>query len=185
MTIRASLMILVLLASASAFAGEPEMPVPVDVQIALFANVLKLDRNFDFSNGATLAIVYQRDYQASVIAKDHVIAAVQRLKLPIGCVILEVGNQELLRRAMTDVSADAIYVTPLRAVDVAAIAVIARARDIRTFTGVPSYVETGLAVGIGLRNNRPVILVNLAAARAEGSDFSSQLLSLARIVGPL
>ena len=50
---------------------------------------------------------------------------------------------------------------------------------------MPEYVEEGIAVGIGLRNMRPLILINLEAARAEGAAFSSQLLSLARIVGPL
>jgi hypothetical protein len=186
MTVRSALMIALLLAGTlAAAAGEPEMTVPVNVQLALFANVLKLDRNFDFSQGATIAIVFQQDYRASVLARDDVIAVVQHLKLSIRCVVVEVGTQELLRQAITDVSADAVYVTPLRAVDVAEIARIARSRDLRTFTGVPSYVDTGLAVGIALRNKRPVILINLTAARAEGSDFSSQLLSLARIVGPL
>lgn len=78
-----------------------------------------------------------------------------------------------------------VYVTPLRSVDVAEIARISRSRGLRTVTGVPEYVEEGIAVGIGERKARPLIIINLRGARAEGSDFSSQLLNLARIVGPL
>ena len=52
-------------------------------------------------------------------------------------------------------------------------------------TGVPEYVDQGVAVGVGIRKDRPLIIVNLEQARAEGSVFSSQLLALARIVGPL
>ena len=50
---------------------------------------------------------------------------------------------------------------------------------------MPEYVEAGVSVGIGIRRDRPLIIVNLAQARAEGTAFSSQLLALARIVGPV
>ena len=69
--------------------------------------------------------------------------------------------------------------------NVAEIATITRRRGIRSITGVPEYVEPGIAVGIGLRNNRPLIIINFLGAQAEGASFSSKLLSLARIVGPL
>ena len=62
---------------------------------------------------------------------------------------------------------------------------IGRFRRFRTITGVPEYVDQGLAVGIGIRRDRPLIIVNLEQARAEGAAFSSQLLALARIVGPV
>jgi hypothetical protein len=51
-----------------------------------------------------------------------------------------------------------------------------------TLTGVAEYVRAGIAVGIGVRDDRPEILVNLAAARAAGADFSAQLLLLARVI---
>jgi hypothetical protein len=33
-----------------------------------------------------------------------------------------------------------------------------------------------------VRGQKPLILVNLTAARAEGADISSQLLSIARVI---
>jgi hypothetical protein len=51
-----------------------------------------------------------------------------------------------------------------------------------TFTGVPLYVEQGVALSIGIVRERPQIIVNLAATRAEGSDFTSQLLRLCKVI---
>lgn len=48
--------------------------------------------------------------------------------------------------------------------------------------GVPLYVEAGLSVAIDVRNDRPLIVINVAASRAEGSSFPAQLLQLARLV---
>ena len=39
-----------------------------------------------------------------------------------------------------------------------------------------------VAVGITLQQSRPSLIINLPAARAEGSDFSSQLLKLAKVI---
>jgi hypothetical protein len=162
------------------------MPVSTDVQVALFRNIWKLDRNFDCSKGIKLAIVYQESYFDSVTAKDEFTAAVGRLGMHISIVLIEAHSQQSLRdglRAMEQL--DIVYVAPLRAVDVSEIGRIGRYYRFRTITGVPEYVDAGLAVGIGVRRDRPQIIVNLDQARAEGSVFSSQLLALARIVGPV
>jgi len=161
------------------------MPVPADVQAALFRNIWKLDRNFDSTTGIKLAIVYQQSYFDSVTAKDEFLAAIGRQGLHITVVLVEAGTQQLLSNGLRGADVDVVYITPLRALDVSEIGRISRFRRIRTITGVPEYVEAGLAVGIGLRRDRPLIIVNLEQARAEGSAFSSQLLALARIVGPV
>jgi ABC-type uncharacterized transport system substrate-binding protein len=184
MVFRRALMVALLLAASSLIGAEPEMVLPVGMQMALVANVLKLDYNFDVSRLITIGIVYQQDYRDSVLAKDDVTAAASRLDLTVRCIEIEAGTQEALRHGVMTAAVDVIYVTPLRAVDVAEIAAIARTRSLRTFTGVPSYVEAGLGVGFGMRKNRPLLVINLAGTRAEGAAFSSQLLSLARIVGP-
>jgi hypothetical protein len=179
--LRISVLATVLLAgSASA-----SMVVPVDVQMDLFANIAKLDRNADPAKGVTLAIVYQRGYPESVSTKESVLAAVRKQNPRMVCVLLEADNPEILRRMLANTEANVLYIAPLRAVEVSEIAQISRSRGIRTITGVPEYVKAGIAVGIGLQKQRPLIIINLEAARAEGAAFSSQLLSLARIVGPL
>jgi hypothetical protein len=161
------------------------MPVPADVQIALFQNIWKLDRNFDCRRGITLAIVYQESYFDSVTAKDDLLAAIARQQLHIATILIAAGTQEELVNRLREIVADVVYIAPLRAIDIAEIGRISRSHRFRTITGVPEYVEQGLAVGIGMRRDRPLIMVNLEQARAEGAALSSQLLALARIVGPL
>jgi hypothetical protein len=179
------LMELVLVAVFFAMTGPASAAVPLDVQLALFTKIWRLDRNFDSSGVVTMVIIYQAGYRESLLVKDDVVATVERLKLPIRCIPLEAGTTDLLRKGLSEVRGAVIYVTPLRSVDVAEIARVSRVQRLRTVTGVPEYVEMGIAVGIGERKNLPLIIINLQGARAEGSDFSSQLLNLARIVGPL
>jgi hypothetical protein len=174
-----------LLACFPATIAWASMLVPVDVQTELFVNIGKHDRNFDPSRPMILGIVYQDELPESVAVKNEVIASVKMRNLQITCVPLEARSMQLVRKRLMETEANVVYIAPLRAIDIGEIARIARERGIRTATGVPEYVDQGIAVGIGLRNKRPLIIVNLAATRAEGSAFSSQLLSLARIVGPL
>jgi hypothetical protein len=161
------------------------MPVPADVQASLFHNIWKLDRNFDCTKGVRLAIVYERSDFDSIAAKDDFVASIGHLGPHTHLVLIEVEDQQSLIDTLTNADLDMIYVAPLRSIDIAAIGRISRARHIRTITGVPEYVEQGISVGLGLRRDRPLIIVNLEQARAEGAAFSSQLLSLARIVGPV
>jgi hypothetical protein len=185
-TRRSRILMLVLLSAIFIAAAESASAVvPVEVQLALFTKIWRLDRNFDSAGVVTVVIVYQAGYRDSRLVKDDFVATVERLKLPIRCIPLEAGNAELLRKGLSEIRDAVVYVTPLRAVDVAEIAQISRGRGLRTMTGVPEYVDEGIAVGIGERKNLPLIIINLQGARAEGSDFSSQLLGLARIVGPL
>ncbi|MCK4591646.1 MAG: YfiR family protein, partial [Candidatus Latescibacteria bacterium] len=77
---------------------------------------------------------------------------------------------------------DILYVAPLRALGVKTITGVSRAKRILTLTGVPDYVESGLAVGIGIKGEKPRVIINSPAAKAEGADFSSQLLKLAKVI---
>lgn len=181
-TLRTALVLFTATMAATGFASG--MPVvPAGVQLAVFQNVWRLDRNFH--PPVKLAILYQENHHASVTVKNDVLAAVANARLPIRCIVLEAGTPERLTKVMTETDANVIYVTPLRAVDIGSIAAVSRKRDIRTVTGVPEYVDAGISVGIGMRRNRPMIIVNLSAARAEGADYTAQLLGLARIVGPI
>jgi hypothetical protein len=87
-----------------------------------------------------------------------------------------------LSAAAVAAGCDILYVPPLRAMRLTVIVSLGRARGILTFTGVPGYVRSGLAVGIGVDDDRPEILVNQAAATEEGTVFSAQLLRLATVL---
>ena len=75
------------------------------------------------------------------------------------------------------------YIMPGAADFLQALIRISQARHITTVTGVPAYVEKGVAVGIGVKKNRkPRILINLPASKSEGSAFDANLLRLATVL---
>ena len=57
-----------------------------------------------------------------------------------------------------------------------------RKSPITTVTGVPDYVRRGVAVGIGMAQNKPKVLINLPSSRSEGSDFDANLLRIATVL---
>ena len=167
------------------------MDAPAEIQIPLLYKILTFDRKLgDRAPGddIVIAIVFQTGYRASVVARDQVEDTVKRLRdstisgHPVHWVAVELNDVESLRLSLIHHRVDVIYVTPLRGVELDPIKVAARAAGVTTFTGVPGYVERGLALGVGIARERPQIIVNLGAARAEGSDFTSQLLRVSRVI---
>jgi hypothetical protein len=59
---------------------------------------------------------------------------------------------------------------------------IGREHSVSTLTDRRENVEKGLAVGVTVTHGRPKLIVNLATARAEGMDLSSEVLRLADVV---
>ncbi len=171
-------------------ASAQDMLVSADMQLSLFVRLLPFDRNFQERVGeeAVIGILYQRTVRASVNAKNSLLAALDEQPIPsIGAtplrvkVIEYVGVQQLPLQLLTE-GVDILYVTPLRSVSLDELETLCEELQIGTLTGVPQYVDDGVAVGIGTRGGRPEIVVNLRAARAQGFDFSSQLLRLARVL---
>jgi hypothetical protein len=168
-----------------------EMDAPLEVQIPLLYKILTFDRRLGErapGDDIVIAILYQTGYRGSVVARDQAVDALKRMGdstisgHAVHWLSVELTGVEALRLSLTRNRADVIYVTPLRGVELDPIKVVARAAGITTFTGVPRYVERGLALGVGIARERPQIIVNLEAARAEGSDFTSQLLRVCKVL---
>lgn len=166
--------------------------MPPTMQASLFAKILTFDRNLKARAGGELKIgvLYQKKVRSSLEAQEEFLRAMcadpgRRIDgLPLNCVAIEWTNARDVEAAVVSKGIRVLYVAPLRAVAIEEIIAISRARKITTLTGVPEFVEKGIALGLALRAERPLILVHLAAARAEGADFNSQLLKLARVVFP-
>lgn len=155
--------------------------VPVEVQLPLFQNIWKLDRNFNPAGSSiVVAVLFQESNVQSMAARAAAFKWVQTTTgvTAVGVVMDRADWTTVLRV----VEADVFYVTRMRGADIEAVAAIARSRGIRTMAGVHDYVWQGLNVGIGVRNDRPLIMINLQAALAEGAAYQAQLLKLAEIV---
>lgn len=163
----------------------------MDVQYPLFLKILTFDRQLDQRAGreVVIGVVYQDRVRASWLAKDEFLgvvanSAIKRIRnTPVRAVPIAVDADEKFEAELIRKGVDVLYVAPLRAHDVRKITRLSQKRQILTLTGVPEYVESGVAIGIGIAGDTPEILVNLECARKEGADLHANLLRLAKLVG--
>lgn len=176
------------LAPAARLAAQ-DVAVPVEVQVPLFIKIFAFDRNLAAQPGPlVLGVLFQGKYRRSVTVAEDVRRAVSDAeRKPAGgtelrIVLIDLDETPDLAETLAKHRVRVLYVSPLRAVDIRTLTAVSRLAGISTVTGVPRYVEAGLAVGLDLKGERPEIVVNLLASRAEGADLDAQLLKLARIV---
>jgi hypothetical protein len=173
---------------APAAAAAEAMPVPVSLQLPLILKILTYDRNLasraqgELRIGIVVAPGETGAARAEIADGFQALAdrTVKGLRLRI--VTLEYGSESQLEGALRSGQVAVLYVAPGNAGHLDAIVRLARAQRIVTTTGVPGYVPLGIAVGIGVQQDRPQILINLAASRSGGSDFDASLLRIVKIV---
>lgn len=164
--------------------------VPLDVQATLFLKILSFDRKVQSQSSQPMRIGVL--YQPRVRTSRDVFEGFQRAVTKSGMktvagrsltlVPIDIDGEADIAGQLGREPLDALYVTPLRAVSITAITDVTRHRGITTLTGVPEYVTAGLAIGLDVRGQKPEIMVNLLAQKAEGADFSAQLLKMARVI---
>ncbi len=170
--------------------GAQDMALPAPLQYQLFLKILKYDRNLTakMQPEFVIGILYQSGFRNSEQAMEAFRKAVQATgqkefpDVSIKPVPIDLDGEPDLEKTLVSGKVGLIYVAPLRGYDLKAITSLSHARKVITLTGVPEYAEKGLAVGVGLKGESPEIIINLPAAREEGSDFSSSLLKLARVI---
>ena len=163
-----------------------EIPVPAQVQLPLLLKVLSYDRNLTqrFGEEIVIGVLFQERYRVSFefeveLMREARSSSVRTVnELPFRLVPLNLNRIADLDAAVSEHEIDVLYVCPVRALDLGALIDLARTRKISTLAALPEYVEKGLAVGIGIRAERPLIFINLSASVAEGAGFSSRLLRL-------
>ncbi len=181
--------LLIIQFAGSAIAAE-EMEVPVDIQIPLFLKILTYDRNLKERVGdeIVLGIVYQEKFRKSLNVKTQLEKYLENSKekqiddVPFRYVLIDLSSLSMFKAILAKEKVDIVYIAPVRAVAVEALAADCRALGITSLTGVPAYCESGIAISISSKGESPKIIINLTGARSEGADFRSQLLKLAKII---
>jgi hypothetical protein len=179
-----------LLLSLALPSAAEEIVVPIETQAAILLKILTFDRNLADHPGDALKIgvLYQPRVRSSravfeafreAIAKNATRSIAGRT---ITVHPIEAENEAEVRRELSNAPVDVLYVTPLRAVPISSVVELTRRRSIVSFTGVRAYVDQGISVGLSARGQKPEIVINIAANRAEGADFGAQLLKMARII---
>jgi hypothetical protein len=171
-------------------ASADSMAVPAGRQITLLLKVLTYDRQLESKAGDSLVIgvVSVPTDAESAKASEQVQKTLYAFrgktvkKLPLDFFVHDYTDPDKLEAWIKRHAIDIVYLAPGNQANVAAIVAVARRLKLTTVTGVPAYVEKGVAVGIGERQSKPQILINLTSARQEGSDFDSSLLRIATVI---
>ena len=167
------------------------MPFPADVQVTLLLKILTYDRSFQYKakSGVTIGVVYVPGDPDSVRAKDAIVKTLALVSdrtiknLPIRHLAIEYRGPAALEQAVRANRVNVFYIAPGNADSLTALMKLSRTYAITTATGVPEYVQRGVAIGIGIRaDKKPEILINLPSSRSEGSEFDASLLRIATVV---
>ncbi|HWO57262.1 MAG TPA: YfiR family protein [bacterium] len=179
-----------LLVLTAQIAQPQDMPLPAEVQLPLLLKILSADRRLQDRAGDELVIgvLYQPRYRASVTAMEAILEQAAKLIVPprpgqtTRLVPVPLNGKPDWDSLLSALDLDVCYLTPFRALGLEQLLRATRARGVVTCTGVLEYIEAGVSIGLDVSGGRPQIVINMAGARAEGIEFSSQLLKLARIV---
>ena len=172
-------------------AGTEPMPFPADVQITLLLKILTYDRFFQAKakSALTIGVVYVATDPESVKAKDDILKTLQLVadrtikNVPIKAMALEYRDPVALAKAVRNGGVNVFYIAPGNADSLKELLRMSHTRGITTATGVPEYVQRGVAIGIGIKaDKKPDILINLPNSRQEGSEFDASLLRIATVV---
>jgi hypothetical protein len=185
---RAAACLLVLAVVLSPPARGDEMPTPVEDQVKLILKVLTYDRQLEAKAAKTkgtltLGIVYSpSDPQSVKVGKevsDVLTGFAGKLVkgLPLSQYLIEYANPQQLDAVLKSRPINVFYVCPgVKGLDY--LLKVSEENQITTTTGVPGLVKLGVAVGVGSSGERPQLLINRAAAKAEGVDFEARFLNL-------
>ena len=103
--------------------------------------------------------------------------------MPIKAVALEYTNPKSLAETVRTQGINVFYIAPGNANTLTELLKMSHTKGITTATGVPEYVQRGVAIGIGKKaDQKPDILINLPSSRQEGSEFDASLLRIANVV---
>uniref|UniRef100_A0A7C4YGR9 YfiR family protein n=1 Tax=candidate division WOR-3 bacterium TaxID=2052148 RepID=A0A7C4YGR9_UNCW3 len=159
--------------------------VPIEVQIPLYFKIFSFDRNLKQRCPDTIkiGILYDPKKNESVKNKDEFIKVFNSLKdktisgIPVQLTPISYGDSELIKQ-----------------VDIAYLSLSLSNKELTELLNllnnwnIPSLglggksAELGVVVSLSVFEGKPQIVINLPAAKRLGIDFSSRLLSLAKVI---
>ncbi len=167
-----------------------QMSVPEELQVSIFLKILTYDRSLEVKAKDTLRIgvLYLLENAQSKKNKD---AIMENLKLnqdktikgvPFNFMEIEFSTEEKLEEVTKEKGINILYVTSDGSDLAKRISPITQAKKILTITGRVDYVNQGISVGLAVKEEKPQVVINLTSAKAEGSDFSANLLRICKVI---
>ncbi len=162
----------------------------MEFQLPILLKILTYDRNFEKKVGDKLVIgiVYDSKDDDSKEVKEKASDVLDGLSektvknVPFSYVDVDYCSKEFLESSVKSKEIDVLYIAPGRSWYLKSILQISQKHEILTMSGITDYVKKGVSVGIGAKEKKPEIWINLESARAEGSDFDAKLLKLCKVI---
>ena len=156
--------------------------MPAKLQVALFSKIFSYDKSLKASlkDDLLLGVMFVPGDKDSESAKNEILLEFKMASEHA------IANKRIIAReasSLDDIRGlDILYVT--RGNDNRIDDIIVRCNEYQVLgiSGSEEYAEKGLAVSLGIKAEKPVIIINRSGAKACGANFSSQLLSLAKII---
>ena len=167
----------------SPLAGQ-EIALPEQQQLSLYARVLPFDRHLvqEAGDEIVIGVLYQSGFRESLRSMDAVMGAAATLAMiahvPTRFVAIDVTTVDAIADQLTAHGIHVLYIAPLRSFSMSSLTDLLEQRQIPSITGVPAYVDQGVALGIGERGGKPDILMNKDTADAIGMNFDARFLRL-------
>jgi hypothetical protein len=171
------------------WAGQAAAEKPARRDVLVFLRVLAYDKQLArrADEAVVVAVVYPTT-TAGGRERDAWMAAfgeVKKVKVagrPVIAVSLGFHDAAGLERTMADLAPAAVIVCGGLDAAVTDLRTVTRRHHVLSFSRAERDVRAGLAVAVVAGASRDEIVINLAAARAEGAKLDARLLQLARLV---
>lgn len=163
--------------------------VPISSQIPLIVKILSFERNLmeSASDEINIGIIFQSKTRESLLAKAEILKSISSQKSSAinnkKIVVKEIDISDTdINTAVNKVKTDVLIITPIRLVNLNELSDLCKKKKILSFSLSPDYLKYKFSVSLDILGERPQILINLNSAKAEGANFSSQLLKLSKII---
>lgn len=169
-----------------------EIGVPLDIQMQIFIKSFNFDRNLARkvldTKDLKISILYQSRFRTSSLAIDEIMKTVNQKQLSkfldnkITYSYVNVNNINDVERHFRENLPNVVIIAPIRAIDIAKVTELTKKFKILSVTLTKDYLRYGVTMGLDMVGDNPQILINLNSSKAEGAEFSSQLLKLSKII---
>jgi hypothetical protein len=164
--------------------------VPEEIQVPIFLKILTYDRSLGGRGEDTIhiGVLYFSDNERSKKNKDAIIENLELNKdktingIPFNFMEIEFSDEKKLDEVIKKRRINVLYVSSDGSAMIKKISPITQAGKVLTITGSVDYVSQGISVGLAVKEEKPQIVINLPSARAEGSDFSANLLKVCKVI---
>lgn len=171
---------------SSALADDDTL-VPAARQALILVRVLAYDQDLTERAGTslTIAILYlpgDEDSEALMEGMSAAFGATTKLEvqgLPLSVSTIAYEDADTLRAHIDAQGIDALYIAGTLTRQLETITAVSREKKVATMTPYKENAKAGVAIAVYLKGDKPGIVINLAASKAEGLNLSSDLLSLA------